>query len=470
MNNKVAVIGAGPAGLSAAYCLSKAGFGVDIYEADTQVGGLAKSIELWGHKVDLGPHRFFSSDSRVNNLWLEIMKRDYCLVNRRTRILYNKRFFDYPLNAKNTLQTLGLFESARCMLSSVSTRSSPDDGSYESWLIHRFGKRLYDIFFRSYSEKLWGLPCSKIDADFAAQRIQKLNLREAIKSAFNLTPKNKHRTLCDQFAYPDQGTGTLYERMAEIMQRNGGNLFLKTPIKKVLIKDKTVEGVELCSGEICQYSQVISSMPLNLLVKTLTDTPNGVIEKISKLQFRNTVLVYLRVDSENLFPDQWIYIQSPELKLGRITNFKNWGEQLNKNKEDSVLCLEYWCSENESCWKWDDSAWSKLANNELQTTGLLGNAKVLDQTVIRIAKSYPVYHLGYKEDLRPVETYLRTISGLDVVGRYGAFKYNNQNHSILMGLLAAEHITHNANHDLWAVNSDSEDYQESLPISESGLA
>ena len=430
---------------------------------------MAKSLDLWGHRVDLGPHRFFSSDPRVNGLWLEVMEREYSLVSRLTRIYYNQRFFDYPLNARNALENFGLVESARCMFSLLGSRSTKDDGSYENWLVRRFGRRLYEIFFKSYSEKLWGLPCTEIDSDFAAQRIRKMSLLEAAKSALRPQNKTSHRTLCEQFAYPNGGTGALYERMAEAFTKSGGRLFLNTLVRKVIVEDNKVTGLELMNGERREYAHVISSMPLTLLVRALGDLPSPVTDGLSKLQFRNTILVYLRIAGKDLFPDQWIYVQSPDLKLGRITNFGNWGEHLNAGKQDTVLCLEYWCFGEDEQWKQDDEAWARLAIPEIRKTGLIGDCRVLDAHVHRVPRCYPVYHLGYKEALKPVESYLRTINNLDVIGRYGAFKYNNQDHSILMGILAAERIAKNASHDLWAINSDYESYQESSRIDESGL-
>lgn len=465
---QVAVIGAGPAGLTAAYRLAQAGIAVDLYESQSQVGGLAQSLDLWGHRVDLGPHRFFSNDLRVNNLWLEVIERDYSIVNRLTRIYYKGRFLHYPLNPLNALGSLGVLEAARCVFSAFSQRNFPDDGTYETWLVQKFGRRLYEIFFREYSEKLWGRPCSQIDAAFAAQRIRKLSLKEALKDAFHLDSE-RHQSLCEQFAYPHRGSGELYERMAARLPRLGGRLFLKSPVRRVRTTNNSVQGIELESGESIDYPHVVSSMPLPLLVQQLGDPPPAVVQALTKLRFRNTVLIYFCISTSSLFPDQWIYIQSPGLRLGRVSNFNNWGAELNKNKRDSVLCLEYWCSDEDECWRWDDGQWENLAISELQQTTLLGTSTVLDKSVKRISRSYPVYHLGYRETLAPVETYLREISGLDVIGRYGAFKYNNQDHSILMGLLAAERIANKAEHDLWAINSSDESYQATSRIDESGL-
>jgi len=459
MTERVAVIGAGPAGLTAAYALAKSGVGVDIFEADSRVGGLAKTLELWGQKVDLGPHRFFSRNARVNCLWQELMGEDYSLVTRLTRILYSGKFIDYPLNPRNAFSNLGPLETFRCLQSAFFPRTRPDDRSYETWLVNRFGERLYQIFFRDYSEKLWGIPCSEIDADFAAQRIRKFSLFEAMKASLHLSSGENHRTLCEEFPYPNGGSGELYERMSANIQKLSGRIFLKTPIKRVLVENNSVRGVELLTGERLECSRVISSMPLTLLLRSLDAVPLELARSVEQLKFRNTVLVYLRVADEKVFSDQWVYIQSPQLKLGRVTNFRNWGE-LNASARDTILCLEYWCFEEDPCWSWEEKTWIELAKRELALTGLVKNALPSDGFVKHLARSYPVYRRGYRNILAPIERFLRNVSGLDVIGRYGSFKYNNQDHSILMGLLAAERISQNANHDLWAINSDMESYQE----------
>ncbi|MCK4747481.1 MAG: NAD(P)-binding protein, partial [Bacteroidales bacterium] len=238
---KIAVIGAGPAGMTAAYKLSMATRDgkisrLDLYESSEQVGGMAKSIRLWDQLVDLGPHRFFSHDKNVNKLWLEVAGKDYKMVNRQTRIYYKKSFFDYPLKAGNALKSLGIFEASRCMLSYFKEKLFPtrDTGTFESWVTRRFGKRLYQMFFKTYSEKLWGIKCTELDSDFAAQRIKRLSLYEAVKNALIKNRKNQHKTLVDQFAYPTGGTGSLYEKMADTVRKNGGNIMLKAPVEKVL--------------------------------------------------------------------------------------------------------------------------------------------------------------------------------------------------------------------------------------------
>lgn len=472
-SKRVAAIGAGPAGITAAYQLSKSkDVSVDLFEASTSVGGLAKSIQLWNQTVDVGPHRFFSSDKEVNTLWLEVVSNDYRMVDRLTRILYNNKFYFYPLKPFDALAKLGFFEAAHCLFSFVqqSFKKTTKNETFEQWVTGRFGKRLYEIFFKTYSEKLWGISCADLDADFAAQRIKKLSLFEVVKSALKLGRKNEHKTLVDQFAYPIGGTGMVYDRMRSAIESRGGKVFLNTPVKRVVTQNGSVTGLELENGEFRAYDHVVSSMPLTLLVERMDNVPTNILELNAKLKFRNTIIVYLRVDNTNLFPDNWLYIHSKDLKVGRITNFRNWVPELYKNEGSSILALEYWCYNEDEIWTWPNERIIHLATQEINSTQLINGAKVLDGQVLRIPRCYPVYNRGYKEILGPIEQYLRTIQGLSVIGRYGSFKYNNQDHSILMGMLAAQNIVEGAQHDLWRINTDYDNYQESYIITSTGLS
>lgn len=467
---KIAVIGAGPAGITAAYELSKKGLQVEVFEAGPSVGGLAKTIELWGQLVDIGPHRFFSNDTRVNKLWLEVAGKDYSMVDRLTRIYYRKKFFHYPLQPVNALINLGPLTSVACLLSYFFQKSTDPqiNGTFEAWVISRFGRKLFEIFFKNYSEKLWGISCTELDADFAAQRIKKLSLWEAIINAFG-GAKGKHKTLVDQFAYPHGGTGSIYERMADKIRAAGGLIHLNTPIRRVLTSNDKATGLQLASGEERGFDRIISTMPLTSMVLALPELPVEVKEAASSLTFRNTIIVYLRVQGENLFPDNWLYVHSPELSTGRITNFRNWVPQILQGQKDSILALEFWCYDGDPMWQWGDNELIDLAKADLQKTGLAGNAPVTEGFVYRIKRCYPVYKKGYKEKLAIIEGYLSHFAGLHVIGRYGAFKYNNQDHSILMGLLAAENIADGKNHNLWEINTDYEDYQEKSTITAAGL-
>ncbi|MGH7900784.1 MAG: FAD-dependent oxidoreductase [Thermodesulfobacteriota bacterium] len=470
---KVGVIGAGPAGLTCAYQLIKAGIETHVFEASDSVGGLAKTIKLWNQRVDLGPHRFFSKDPRVIKLWLEVVGSDYLMINRLSRIFYKNKLYRYPLKPLDVVSKLGLLESALCLSSYFRETLSQrfyknNDETFEGWVISRFGRRLFEIFFKAYTEKLWGIPCDHLDVDFALQRIKKFSLYEALSNALLTGKNNNHKTLVERFAYPAEGTGMVYERMASYIFNNGGSICLNTPISRVVNVEREVTGLELANGKFQSCDHVVSSMPLTQLIFRLDGVPENIIAYARSLEFRNTILVYLNIENENLFPDNWIYIHSPNLKLGRVTNFRNWSPDLYGKERGSILALEYWCNEIDELWSLDDNKLIELGKKELRETGLAIEENILDGFVYRINKCYPIYSLGYKEKLKPIENHLKTIKGLTAIGRYGSFKYNNQDHSILMGILAAENFYNGEKHDLWDVNTDYE-YQESAFITESGL-
>jgi len=467
---KVAVIGAGPAGMTAAYQISKQkDVEVMLFEISGSVGGLAKSITLWDQTVDIGPHRFFSSDSRVNEFWLEVVENNYEMVDRLTRIFYNNRFFFYPLKPLDAFSKLGVLETARCVLSYLKEKLSPTEvrGDFETWVTSRFGKRLFEVFFKTYSEKLWGIKCTELDADFAAQRIKKLSLMEAVKNAF--LGGGGHKTLVDQFAYPIGGTGLVYRLMAEKFEANGGKLVLNTGVEKVATAGGKATGLVLTNGEELSFDYVVSSMPLSLLVSRLNEAPEDIRQKANSLKFRNTILIYLNIDSTGLFKDNWLYVHSPSLNCGRITNFRNWVPYLYGDEKTSILCMEFWCQEEDAMWHMPDDELIEMGKKEIRQTGLIGDAEILDGKVYRINRCYPIYSMGYRDVLGPIENYLRTVKNLMPIGRYGAFKYNNQDHSILMGLLAAENILNNKGNDLWEINTDYDEYQEASIITKTGL-
>jgi protoporphyrinogen oxidase len=468
---KVAVIGAGPAGITAAYSIVKSNLDVDVYEAGSEVGGLAKTISLWGQKVDIGPHRFFSTDKRVNELWLEVVGDDYQMVDRLTRIYYKNKFYSYPIKIFNVLGNLGILHAGACFLSYLAEYFYPtrQDGSFETWVQRKFGKRLFNIFFKTYTEKLWGVKCTDLDSDFASQRIKKLSLYEAVKNALLKDKRNKHKTLVEQFAYPLEGSGIVYKRMADFVERSGNNIYLNTPVFRVVNNGGKVIGIELEDGTFKEYDYVISSMPYTLMVDRLQGVPAKIKSLANNLKYRNTIIVYLLVDSITLFPDNWIYIHSDNLKMGRITNFRNWTPGLYGSELKSILAIEYWCNDEDAMWTSNDDNLVEMAMAEIVKTQLVKPGIIEKGHVHRIHKSYPVYKKGYKDSLNAIDDYISSLENFSVIGRYGAFKYNNQDHSILMGLLAAENIVNGTSHDLYSINTDYETYQESHVITKTGL-
>jgi len=462
---KVAVIGAGPTGLTVAHELTRKGHQVEVFEASRQVGGMARSFELWGTMVDLGPHRFFSPDARVNRLWLELVGPDFRMVERMTRIFYRGGLFDYPLRPLNVLTRLGGLEAARCMLSYarqlVMNRldtSAPD--SFEDWVVAAFGRRLFEVFFKDYSEKLWGIPCGELDVDFAAQRIQRFSLARACTSALGLE-KVIHKTLVHRFPHPLQGAGIVYERMAERIRDWGGTIHLGCPVKGL---DDDGLDLRLADGTTRTFDHVVSTMPLTLLCRSLPGLPEHLHQALDQLVFRNTILIYLRVDQPDLFPDQWLYVQTPEVRLGRVTNFRNWPNGRTTAGGHSILALEYWDDDAGDLWGSPDEGLIALGSEEIGRIGLLRGAAVVDAVVVRVPKCYPVYRKGYRTWLDLIIRHLKTRHpNLTAIGRYGAFKYNNQDHSILMGILAAENIAGEADHALWEINTDYDKFQEEAP-------
>ena len=464
MKEKTIVIGAGPAGLSCAYELNKKGHEVEVYEACNFIGGMSRSFDLWGQKVDIGPHRFFSKQKEINDFFFELIKDDYTLVERCTRIYYRKRFFNYPLKLGNVLTNLPPLVIFQILwyfgIQKLKPKKKADN--FEEWVTNRFGKKLFEIFFKHYTEKLWGIKCTEIDADWAAQRIKTLTLMEAVKSAIFGNRGNKHKTLVDQFAYPKFGTGSLYERAADRIKNNGGTVKLETPVKRIILDEagRKITGIELEDGQITEATSIVSTMPITSLIKGFDNVPQEVIDAANALYFRNTILVYLEVDHSDLFSDNWLYIHSPDVKHGRITNFRNWCPSLNGDKTSTIICMEFWCFESDEIWTIDESSMIQIAKEEIHKINLIPKqANIINAKVLKVPKCYPVYETGYQKNMELVIQYLNKIEGLYPIGRYGAFKYNNQDHSILMGLLAAEKILGNSDVDLWQINTDTE-YQE----------
>ena len=461
MSAQVVVIGAGPAGLACGSTLVDKGISPIVLEASPHVGGMARSTELWGHTVDLGPHRFFSSDPVVVDFWHRHVAGDHVMVQRTTRILYNGKFFEYPLKVGNALINLGPFRATAAVLSYLTAhiRREKDLATLEAWITDRFGRVLFETFFKTYTEKLWGIRCSELDADWAAQRIQGLTLWGAIRSALVGNRGNSLKTLVDEFAYPRSGNSLFYERMRQHIESNGGRVAVQSAVREILMDGDRVTGVVLADGSVVESSHVFSSMPITLLLKGMPAVPDQVKEAAARLRFRNTILVYLRVQEADLFPDQWLYVHDESVQHGRITNFRNWSPELVANDDESVLCLEFWCFEDDAIWSESDDELVARAREEIVRTGLAPEESILDGAVIRIPRCYPVYERGYQEPLKTVTDWLDGISGLTAIGRYGAFKYNNQDHSILMGIMSAESLAAGAPAPLWHINTDS-NYQE----------
>jgi protoporphyrinogen oxidase len=463
---KVVVIGASPAGLTAAYVLRKAGVGAVVLEKDTALGGLSRTVNHRGYRFDIGGHRFFTKVRAVDELWREVLgARDFLRRPRLSRIFYGGKFFQYPLRILPTLRGLGPVNALLILLSYVRARLSPSEQeeTFEQWVTNRFGRRLYRLFFKTYTEKVWGIPCDEISAEWAAQRIKGLSLFAAVRHALGSRGTREGggrvRTLTEEFDYPRLGPGMMWEAMAAAVIRKGGEIRTDAPVERILWEGGAVTGVEVVSGgrsEAVRGTHFVSSMPVRELVEKLSPAaPREVLEAAARLGYRDFITVALVVNRAELFPDNWIYIHEPGVKVGRIQNFKNWSPDMVPDEGKTCLGLEYFCFEGDGLWTMTDEELIELGKSELESIGLIKGAEVEDGSVVRTPEAYPVYDAGYAQALGVARDFLRTLKNLQPVGRNGMHRYNNQDHSMLTAMLAAENVL-GAAHDLWQVNADPE--------------
>lgn len=471
MSSGAIIIGAGPAGLTSAYELSKLGISSTILEADEQVGGLSRTVSYKGYRFDIGGHRFFSKVPLINELWREMLSEDFLLRPRMSRIHYRGHFFDYPLKAANALAGLGPIEAFLVMLSYSKAKLFPhaEETNLEQWVSNRFGQRLYEIFFKTYTEKVWGMPCTEISADWAAQRIKNLSLKEAVRNALFGAGKSAEgeviTTLIEQFHYPRLGPGMMWECCKDLLASQGNETVHGVKVDKIRHHKGRVESVigHKSNGERVEFDgdQFISSMPLRRLIQSLDPLPpDEVLEAANSLRYRDYLTVVLMAKREHVFPDNWIYIHSPEVKMGRIQNYKNWSPEMVPDSSRSSLGLEYFLWQKDEEWKWSNDRLIDLGIKECAQIGLVQPDEVEDGTVVRMKKAYPVYDQDYQARIDLIRNYLETIPNLQTVGRNGLHRYNNQDHSMLTGVYAARNIVGEKN-DVWAVNTE-QDYHEEV--------
>ncbi|MCR4435935.1 MAG: NAD(P)/FAD-dependent oxidoreductase [Clostridiales bacterium] len=464
---KVVIMGAGPAGLSAGYHLAKNALNVTLLEADRQVGGISKTIKYKNYYFDLGGHRFFTKFEEVDRLWKEVLGEAFRNTPRLSRIYYNNRFFNYPLTPVNALSGVGIADTAAILLSYLKARMFPyeREETFEQWVSNRFGKKLYSIFFKTYTEKVWGIPCSEIQAEWAAQRIKGLSLSTAIRNAL-FKPKNTNiKTLIDQFNYPVYGPGMMYNEMSRRIERMGGIINLNSRVTRVNHENSVIKSIEYVDGNGHTFKEegdhFISSIPLTELIGILHPAPGKEVAGAAQsLSYRSIITVDVIVNRREVFPDNWIYIHSPEVKLGRIQNFKNWSAQMVPDPDKTSLGLEYFCTENDNLWNMADYELFRLASSEIEKIRICKASEIEDYTVVRVPKAYPVYAMGYQRHIAVIREYLKSFVNLHLVGRYGLFKYNNMDHSVMTGLCAAKKIMGESHAlDTWDINTD-EEYQE----------
>lgn len=464
------IVGAGPAGLTAAAELTRIGHRVTVLEKDPEyVGGISRTVRHGKYRFDIGGHRFFSKNAEITEWWHRRLPDDFIRVRRMSRIYYRRRFFDYPLRPINAFVNLGPITSASCLGSYLWARMFPsrEESTLDCWVSNRFGRRLFEIFFRTYTEKVWGMPCNRISADWAAQRIKGLSLGKAIANAlFGGGGRGAKvvKTLIDSFEYPRLGPGMMWEKTRDDLQVAGARVAMGQSVIHIHHDDGRVRSVTTrdASGNEKRWEAdaFIISMPLRDTVLALDPPPSGeALSAANELTYRDFVTVALMLEGENLFPDNWIYVHDPGVKLGRIQNFNNWSPEMVPEPGVTCLGLEYFCFEGDDLWTADDRELIALGERELHQLGLIQNHRVLDGAVVRMPKAYPVYDPGYEARIGCIRDALSPLANLQVIGRNGMHKYNNQDHSMMTGLLAARNIA-GAEFDVWRVNTDAEYLEE----------
>jgi protoporphyrinogen oxidase len=470
---RVAVIGAGPAGLTAAYLLSKEGVPVTVFEADsTEVGGISRTAKYKGYRFDIGGHRFFSKSKEVEDLWSELLPDDMLERPRSSRIYYRGKFFSYPLKPLEALTKLGPIEAALCVASYAKARLLPVEKpkSFEDWVVNQFGERLFRIFFKTYTEKVWGMSCREISADWAAQRIKGLSLSTALLSALKSKSSGDAvvKTLIETFRYPRLGPGMMWDAAAKRVREQGGVLRMGQRVSALALDPVSkVWSVEHQSADgerhVFEADHVISTAPLRELMQALSPAVSpAALEAAKRLRYRDFLIVVLIAKDDGKFRDNWIYIQDAEVKVGRIQNFKSWSPEMVPDPSYSSYGCEYFCQMGDGLWESSDEELTRLARREMSSIGLIDEAAVVDAVVVRQPKAYPVYDFEYAKNVEVLRAELaERYPGLHAVGRNGMHKYNNQDHSMMTAMLCARNIVAGKDvYDLWRVNQDAEYHEE----------
>jgi len=471
INCEVCILGSGPAGMAAALELIRNGVtDLIIIDRNSLVGGLARTEVKGDARFDVGPHRFFTKNVEINSLWHDTLKSDFKSVNRLTRIYYNNKYFNYPIKPFDVFSKIGFYESSRVILGFINSKlkNSKEPETFEDWIISKFGKKLYETFFKTYTEKVWGIPCNQIGAEWAAQRIKGLDIYQILKNSLLKPQTNKVKTLVDQFDYPILGAGQMYEAWADEIVDKGGEILLNSRVKTVHIDtNKNILSVDIEDKENCSLNiiakQYFSSIPITHFFNMLSPLPEEKIKRASQaLYYREHITVDLLLDKDEIFPDQWIYIHSPDVQMARIANYNNFSKAMVNYRQKTALSIEYFVFQNDELWKKQDDDIISFALEELKTLNIINKEFVEQAWVVRETESYPTYFLGFREPYEILKYELDFYKNLYPIGRGGMYKYNNQDHSILSGLLSARNYLNpeENNFNLWNINVDAE-YLES---------
>ncbi len=464
---RVVIIGGGPAGLTAGYELTKLEILPVVLEKENRVGGLARTEDYKGFYFDIGGHRFFTKVKEVQKMWHDVLGASFIRRQRLSRIYYDRRFFYYPLKPVNALLGLGVRRSFLIAASYLKWQflPYPREDTFEEWVTNRFGKTLFQTFFKTYTEKVWGISCSELRAEWAAQRIKDLSLRTAVLSMF-LKPKTTIKTLVEEFDYPRLGPGMMWNAVKAEIERRGGAVHLDCEVKQVRRTGNRIESVSVLRDgkeKVISGTDFISSMPLaDFIAKLDPPPPSEIVRAAEKLTYRDFLTVCLIVNKPDLFPDNWIYIHDPDVKVGRIQNFKNWSSDMVPDSSKTSLGLEYFCTEGEPFWNRPDDELIEIGKRELQCIGLAQPSDVEDGCVVRVSRAYPVYDSSYREYLAVVREFTEWLENFQTIGRNGLHRYNNQDHAMLTGMLAARNLALGEKNDLWAVNTEPQYHEETL--------
>ncbi len=467
----VAIIGAGPSGLTAGHHLTAAGHPVTVLEADPHyVGGISRTVRYKDFRFDIGGHRFFSKSPEVVAFWHRLLGPDLMTRQRSSRIFYRGQFFQYPLRPADAFSKLGPAETFRCIASFVKARLAPTKPavSFQDWVTNEFGHRLFEIFFKTYTEKVWGMDCRDISADWAAQRIKGLSLASAIADAFRPASSRREdgdtiKTLTQQFLYPRLGPGMMWEACAAEVEDQGGQIRLGRRVVACRLDDDGTWHVthtdDTGATETLEARHVISSAPLRELVGALhPEVPPAIQATAARLRYRDFLIVVLIARATTRLQDQWIYVHDPRVRVGRIQNFTAWSPDMVPDDTTVSYGLEYFCFEDDDLWSRGDDELIALATDELIHVGLASREDIQDGCVIRQRQAYPVYDDGYREGLERIRGELEArFPTLHVVGRNGMHRYNNQDHAMMTAMLTAKNIqTRTRTFDVWRVNNDAE--------------
>lgn len=465
---KTVVMGAGPAGLCSAYVLSKAGYPATVVEAAPFVGGLARTIKRQTDhgefKFDIGGHRWFTKNEELNDLFKEVVDDELLWVNRISRIYFDGKFVDYPLKLTNALKAVGPVTAGRAVfdygLIKAQQKMNPTDVvSMEDAYINQYGKTLYELFFQAYSEKVWGMKCSELSGDWVNQRTKGMSLVTAIKDAV-VPSKGKVVSLIDEFMYPRDGFGRFSERMANSIEKNGNEILLKSPVEKIVLEGNRVKGVQIRTEDgstLLEGDNFISSIPLTVLVKIMEPSaPQDVIDAANSLVFRDIITVNMMFKKRQVTTDTWLYVHDRNILFGRFHEPKNWSPAMVPSDEYTSLVIEYFCTRGDHIWSMsDEELVNQTVKHLVEDLGFVKPEEVIGGFSVRATKAYPTYDVGYQEPLNIMKDYIRGIENLQYIGRGGSFRYNNTDHSIETGLLAAKNIL-GERHDLERVNADAE--------------